>query len=302
MWTDFDATLGTSFGKQYGVCQVLRERAHTASGSATGRYSSNSIIDQNATLAEYVDAIAKAGVLACEPGQFSYGLGALVLGRVCEVAYANMMRDALPSEVFAGDGYKRFAAIMDEMIFTPLGMTSACFYVEDGDLRARKVPTLYGATLRDRKNPSEGAEVKPLEECNPVLPTLPLTVHTAHAHGHRLCDSGDTGACMTAEDYSKFYDMLINDGKSADGTEVLSPTVVATLLDGTLAGLDFDTPFGTAFNVGTTLHSLHWNHACFTLKRLILAHLLLRMCPEEVVRFQENMLSHSKYLLGFIAK
>eukprot|EP00041_Stephanoeca_diplocostata_P020133 m.443374 g.443374 ORF g.443374 m.443374 type:complete len:88 (+) comp21484_c0_seq3:467-730(+) len=86
MWTDFDATLGTSFGKQYGVCQVLRERAHTASGSATGRYSSNSIIDQNATLAEYVDAIAKAGVLACEPGAMSTITHSCCLQPLCDVA------------------------------------------------------------------------------------------------------------------------------------------------------------------------------------------------------------------------
>ena len=48
-------------------------------------YSSNCIIGQDCTLAEYCDAIADAGVLVCEPGTLSYGLGALVLGRVCEV-------------------------------------------------------------------------------------------------------------------------------------------------------------------------------------------------------------------------
>ena len=48
-------------------------------------YSSNCIIGQSSTLSEYCDAIADAGVLVCEPGTLSYGLGALVLGRVCEV-------------------------------------------------------------------------------------------------------------------------------------------------------------------------------------------------------------------------
>ena len=43
----------------------------------------------------------------------SYGLGALVLGRVCEVAYERIHRTK-----------KRFSDIMAEMLFKPLDMTS----------------------------------------------------------------------------------------------------------------------------------------------------------------------------------
>ena len=39
------------------------------------------------SLAEFCDVIAEAGALTCEPGQFSYGLGNTVLGRVVEVVW-----------------------------------------------------------------------------------------------------------------------------------------------------------------------------------------------------------------------
>ena len=66
---------------RYGAAQALRRKA------GKGFYSSNCIVGQDVSLAEYCDAIAEAGVLVCEPGTFSYGLGALVLGRVIEVLH-----------------------------------------------------------------------------------------------------------------------------------------------------------------------------------------------------------------------
>ena len=51
-------------------------------------YKSSCILGHALGLGQFCDAIAKAGVLVCEPGELSYGLGAAVLGRVVEVAYA----------------------------------------------------------------------------------------------------------------------------------------------------------------------------------------------------------------------
>lgn len=36
----------------------------------------------------------------------------------------------------------------------------------------------------------------------------PNTVTTDSYAGPRKCESGDTGTCMTVDDYSKFYDFL----------------------------------------------------------------------------------------------
>lgn len=89
----------------------------------------------------------------CEPGEFSYGLGNTVLGRVVEVIYER-----------AEGRFLRFSEIMDELLFTPLGMDDATFWLPDGDPRVGRIPTLYGARLEaDGSTP-----VLPELECLPA--------------------------------------------------------------------------------------------------------------------------------------
>jgi CubicO group peptidase (beta-lactamase class C family) len=146
MWTDFDLAFDQPiFGHQYGVAQALRRK------NGIGYYTSNTIIGQNATLEEYCDAIASSGYLVSEPGTFSYGLGALILGRIIEVV--------LEKET---GKFLRFSEICNEKLFKPLRMNSAAFYLDDGDPRISKVPQLYGAVLNDE---TQGLEVKPYSEC-----------------------------------------------------------------------------------------------------------------------------------------
>ena len=104
------------FGKEYAIANALRRQKGNGS-----HYTSNTIIGQDSTLAEYVDAIAAAGYLTCEPGAMSYGLGALVIGRIIEVAH----------EKETGS-FKRFSAIVAERLFRPLSMDSAAFFLDDG--------------------------------------------------------------------------------------------------------------------------------------------------------------------------
>ena len=104
MWTDFDLAFDQPiFGHQYGVAQALRRK------NGIGYYTSNTIIGQNATLEEYCNAIAAAGYLVAEPGTFSYGLGALILGRIIEVV--------LEKET---GKFLRFSEICNEKLFKPL--------------------------------------------------------------------------------------------------------------------------------------------------------------------------------------
>ena len=203
----------------FGAAQVLRR----ATG---GDYSSNCIIGQDKTLAEYCDAIAAAGVLTSEPGAYSYGLGALVLGRVCEVASQRLTKT-----------HEKFSDIMARLLFRPLDMHSAAFYLPDGDPRAALIPTLFGGVPRAD---GSGCDVKPYEECFDSAPASlpPNTVSRDNATGPRKCDSGDTGTCMTVADYARFYDFLLRGGTTEDGQRLLSVATVRRMTHGHLEGLD----------------------------------------------------------------
>merc|ERR1711861_92972 len=64
---------------------------------------------------------------------------------------------------------------------------------------------------------------------------------------------------MSVSDYAKFLECLLAGGKAPDGTQVLSPEVVQTLVNGRHRGLSFDTGLskkmglsneGTVFSYG----------------------------------------------------
>ena len=63
-----------------------------------------------------------------------YGLGNTVLGRVIEVVWEKKTGSFL-----------RFSEIMKQLLFDPCGMKEASFFLEDGDPRVARIPTLYGA-------------------------------------------------------------------------------------------------------------------------------------------------------------
>lgn len=198
-WSD------VGFSQEYAVAWELRRRV------APGYYSSLDIVGSDLPLPEWCDAVAEAGVLVCEPGTFSYGLGATVLGRVIEVAFKR------------GSGEdKRFDQILTEMLWKPLGMDEAAFFLSDGDPRVGRVPVLYGAELS-----ADGlsATVKRIEQCY----TGPCGNQCNHVSGPRRHYSGDTGSLMPIEDYAKFYDFLLRRGLTSGGERLLSETGVETL-------------------------------------------------------------------------
>ena len=197
-------------------------------------YRNTAILGADLTLAKFVDTIAAAGVLTCEPGEFSYGHGATVLGRVIEVAHER--RHGV---------FKRFAEIMQELLFQPLGMRDALFHLPDEDSRRKLIPTLYGAMLE-----ADGQTVRIARE-EDCLPSTgrPITNQTAHYQGPRTYDSGDTDSLMTASDYAKFYDMLLAGGVAPPGERLLSVQGVRTLCKERFAGLRLDAPLARAFGV-----------------------------------------------------
>ena len=190
-------------------------------------------------------------MLTCEPGKFSYGHGATVLGRVLEVVYQG-----------SRGKFCSFSQIMSELLFEPLGMQDAAFFLADDDPRIGRVPTLYGAKLVD-----DGERTIVLEEqdCYPDGVERRLNQH-AHYQGPRCYESGDTGAIMTALRYARFYDMLLSNGVSHTGERLLSPQGVRTLCKGRFRDLRLNTQLAKAFGVagqyrfhpGIPLESFHF--------------------------------------------
>ena len=223
-WSDYEMFDGTKLGMNYGAAAALRKQK-----SPKGYFTSAQIIGQDVTLEEYVDAIAEAGILVCEPGEFSYGLGALVLGRVIEVVYQRMHQLETPLSL---------GQIMKNMLWEPLEMHTAAFFLEDGDPRREKVPQLYGANASKR---GDRADVKPYSECLPKT-QFENTCHSDQYAGARKCEPGDTGACMTVRDYAKFYDFLLRGGLTPKGERILSVNSVHALTHRQMTGLERQNP------------------------------------------------------------
>lgn len=198
-------------------------------------YSSACILGHPVDLAGFCDIVAEAGVLCTDPGTFSYGLGATVLGRVVEVVYERHMGQA-----------KRLSDIFHELLFEPLGMSTAAFFDPSVQL---SLPALYGV-LAER----ETTAVVRAEESVPAG-SLPYSNHRDHYSGPMSYDSGDTGALMTMADYGKFLDCLLSGGCSSNRVQVLPKDVVETLLRGRHEGLHFDTGVAKLMRLGDSEHN-----------------------------------------------
>ena len=233
LFSEYDSFLGGGICDRNAglIANAIRQELHP------GVYRSTCIVGANLTLEEFVDTIGNAGVLTCEPGEFSYGHGATVLGRVIEIIYEK-----------SRGTFKKFSEIMSELLFSPLGMSDAAFFLSDGDPKIDRVPTLYGAVIDES---GMGTRIAEEQECYPEGVEF-RTNQTAHYSGPRSYESGDTGSIMTAEDYSKFYDMLLRGGLDKNGGRLLSSQGVKTLCKGRFKDLRLDTPLAKAFGVAGT--------------------------------------------------
>ncbi|MSP82679.1 MAG: hypothetical protein EXQ94_07055 [Alphaproteobacteria bacterium] len=237
IWSDLDEALGHSLGthRAFQIANALRTRVHR------DVYRSSCILGQDMTVAQFCDAIAEAGVLATEPGQFSYGLGATVLGRVIEIVYERHAGKASAlSEIFA------------ELLFRPLGMGDAAFFLADGDPRAARVPMLYGVKAGDA---SIHAVVPAAESVPPTDP--PYSNGTDHFAGPRKQESGDTGALMTVADYGRFLDFLARGGVTESGERLLGPGGIDALTRRWVRGLDLDTGLARYCGLAGSLNAGH---------------------------------------------
>jgi CubicO group peptidase (beta-lactamase class C family) len=235
LWGDFDEMLGHELGtkRAFHVANALRARVHP------NVYKSSCILGQDLTLEEFCDAIAEAGALATEPGQFSYGLGAAVLGRVIEVVYEEH-----------GGSKKKLSGIFEELLFRPLGMQDAAFFLDDGDPRVGRIPTLCGVKV------DEDSRVSMVPAAESVAPTdPPYSNGTDHVSGPRKQESGDTGTLMTVEDYGRFLDFVARGGITASGERLLSAAGAYSLTRKWIRGLDLDTGLARFCDCAGTLNA-----------------------------------------------
>ena len=125
--------------------------------------------------------------LKCQPGtQWNYGVNMDVLGRVVEVVSG-----------------KRYGDYLQEKVFGPLGMKDAGF----------SVPAAKADRLASNYGPKNGG--MSLLEDAATSPYLKVPSQ----------DSGGGGSVMTAGDYLRFAQMLLNGGE-LDGVRVLSKKAV----------------------------------------------------------------------------
>jgi CubicO group peptidase (beta-lactamase class C family) len=180
-------------------------------------------------LSENVDRLAKAPLVSQPGAEWHYSLSSDVLGRVVEVA------SGMPLDRF-----------FQERIFGPLHMTDTAFIVPDakwsrfvnvytgdgkGGIRAMKDPESFGNT-----------------HMSPMV---------SYKTGKKYF-SGGAGLTSTAQDYSRFAQMLLNGGM-LDGVRLLGPKTVELMttshtLDLNLAGTPVLGPgaeWGLGFKITT---------------------------------------------------
>ena len=180
------------------ACNTLREIA----AAPELYFASRRIVGSSLILEDFCDVIAKTGVLVTRPGEPSYGHGATVFGRVIEVTQNT-----------------RLSAYLDETLFNPCGM-EVSFFFGDEDPRVNRIPGMYSPVIGD----GGGYTMAPCQET-----IQDSTNHNDHYAGPRMCESLDTGLCMSVRSYAKFLDLLLNKGRDPAGEQILDEEAVHTL-------------------------------------------------------------------------
>lgn len=141
-------------------------------------------------LQQYVELVAKVP-LAFEPGtKYAYGVNQAILGRLVEVLSG-----------------KSFGEYLDEALFKPLGMTNTGF-VLDEESRKRVQPLFYNA--------------------GNIKGFTPELLDSLSYHPDNKAHFGGEGLISTLEDYSRFCEMLVNDGNFR-GEQIISTDSIATM-------------------------------------------------------------------------
>jgi CubicO group peptidase (beta-lactamase class C family) len=178
------------------------------------------MLQYDGTLEESVKALAALPLLFNPGEKFEYSLSTDVLGRLVEVV------SGMPLDKF-----------FQTRIFDPLGMKSTYFYIPENS--QERLATAY--TYYDGRGLSRFPDT-PIEE-GPMIYSADYPVR-----GPRKLFSGGAGLNSTAEDYSRFCQMLLNGGKL--GTKrLLSRKSVELMTHDQLGKISSDSAFGLGFGI-----------------------------------------------------
>lgn len=171
---------------------------------------------RNEPMIETVNLMATLPFQA-QPGErFVYGYSTDILGAVVEVVSGRSLDEFLKNR-----------------IFEPLGMHDTHFYLPIE--KKERLATVYSLTDKLRRAPEGSA----------------METQGQYVEGPRRSFSGGAGLLSTARDYSRFLQMLLNEGQ-LNGTRVLSPSSVSLMTKNHVGDLYIDEPgmgFGLGFSV-----------------------------------------------------
>lgn len=148
------------------------------------------------TLAENVDRLAAAPLIAQPGTSWNYSLSTDVLGRVVEIA-SGMSLDAF----------------FRERIFKPLGMSDTSFAVPDS--KWSRMATVYA--------PDGNGGIRPMRD--PETFSNAVMSPVAYYKAPKTYLSGGAGLTSTVHDYTRFAQMLLNGG-ALNGARLLSPKTI----------------------------------------------------------------------------
>jgi len=178
------------------------------------------LIQYDGTIGESVKHLAALPLLFNPGERFEYSLGVDVLGYLVEVVSG-----------------KTFDEFVRTRIFEPLGMKDTSFFVPDG--KVDRVATAY--TWYAGKGLSRFPDTPIVEGPFSYSADYPY-------HGPKKLYSGGAGLCSTAEDYARFCQLMLDNGKLGI-TRLISRKTVELMTHDQLGKAGPDQAFGLGFGI-----------------------------------------------------
>ena len=178
------------------------------------------LIQYDGTIGESVKHLAALPLLFNPGERFEYSLGVDVLGYLVEVVSG-----------------KTFDEFLRTRIFEPLGMKDTSFFVPDG--KVDRVATAY--TWYAGKGLSRFPDTPIVEGPFSYSADYPY-------HGPKKLYSGGAGLCSTAEDYARFCQLMLDNGKLGI-TRLISRKTVELMTHDQLGKAGPDQAFGLGFGI-----------------------------------------------------
>jgi len=189
-------------------------KAYNAAGLGTG------LLQQEGSTGDSIRKLASLPLLFQPGDQWEYSLSDDVLGYLVERV--------------SGMPFDRF---LEERVFKPLGMKDTCFFLPPD--KVSRLATAYAYY------PDKGLEVIPEGK---VMKEGDFSYSSDYPYrGPRTYFSGGGGLCSTAEDYYRFCQMMLNNGK-LNGVQLLSRKSVELMtidhVQGKVDGMGYGLGFG----------------------------------------------------------